>query len=139
MREAVQVLFAQADLFEQFDHTRTNLRFGQHMVRNQRLGHDLLDFETRAERGKRVLENYLHLLAHLAHFGAFECGQVTPIEKHLPGGRLEQAQDNPPQSGLTAARFADQTESLAGGDFKIDAIDGVHKRGLPESQPPTRR
>ena len=43
---------------------------------------DLTDGHTRVERGVRILENYLQVLAQMAHLGIFETRKVDTVVEH---------------------------------------------------------
>jgi len=97
--------------------------FGQYPVGDQRLGDDLFYLEARAERGERVLENDLHLLAHLAHLVAFERIQVATVEEHLAGVGSSSADDAP--QGVLPQPIRRPDERLARGDLQIHTIESV--------------
>ena len=47
------------------------------------------------QRGKRILENDLHLTPHLPHFGVTQRGNVGPVKEHFPVRRLQKAENRP--------------------------------------------
>ena len=47
----------------------------------------------------------------------------TPSKRDRPGRRLDEAQQQPPDRGLAAARLADQAQGLAATDLEADAVD----------------
>jgi hypothetical protein len=92
----------------------------------QRLADDLADRHARIERGERVLEDHLDLAAQLLQGVRAGLGQVLALEQRPPRGRLLQPQDQPPDGGLAATRFADEPQGLAGLDGEIDIVHGPH-------------
>ena len=83
------------------------------------------------ERGKRVLEDHLHVTPGPAQLKAAEGADVCPVELDFAAVGLDQAQDRAPAGGLAAAGFADEGEGLAGGDGEADVLDGVHVGDAP--------
>ena len=51
--------------------------------------------------------------------------ELVAVEHDRPGGRLDEAQDQPPDGRLAAARLADQPERLAAPDLEAHAVDGL--------------
>src|SRR5262249_2889305 len=65
--------------------------------------------------------------------------KVAAIEDHLPACRLLKADHRPPERGLAAARFADQSQRLAWRDRKRDAIDRADRSGCAAEHPAADR
>ncbi len=104
--------------------------FVDQIVDLQRLGDDVADRHARVQRRVGVLEDHLHLAAHLAHLAAVQLGQVLAVEDDLAAGRLVELQDGAAGGGLAAAGLADQAEGLALLDVERDAVDGLDRADL---------
>ena len=63
----------------------------------------------------------------------------VPSNTHAPGGRLDQAQHQPAEGGLAAARFADHAQRLAGLQREVDAVDRAHRAADAAEQPAPHR
>ncbi|MNL45039.1 hypothetical protein D3C87_1676540 [compost metagenome] len=61
MRVAIDVAFAQAHKFNQFDNTFIALFVGADVMNIHRLANDLTNSHTRIQRRIRVLENHLNV------------------------------------------------------------------------------
>ena len=98
----------------------------------QPLADDVADRHARIERGVRILENDLHLAAHLAQLALRASpADVLPVENHFAAGGLDRAAGSRgPTVDLAAARFADQAERLARAD-----VEATRRRRL--SRAPT--
>ena len=82
----------------------------------------------RIERGRRILEDYLHLLAKRTHLALLQFRQVRPLEINLPLGRLLQLQDGIPQRRLAASTLPDQSKGLS---FSNDDVYSIHRTNGP--------
>ena len=96
-------------------------------VLTHRLTDDLAHGHTGLQRGEGILEDDLHLRAHIPHFLVGEGVHVLAVEQHLTAGLFTgQTQDGTAGGGLAAAGLADQTQSLALADGKAYIIDSLH-------------
>ena len=84
---------------------------------------DLPDAHARIERRVRVLEDDLHLAAHLAHRRRVQRQQLAPLEGDAAAGRLDEPDKAAPERRLAATRFADQPNRLAVVNVETDAVD----------------
>ena len=101
---------------------------------------DVLDPHPRVEGADGVLEDDLHVAPRRLELGPGELrDQVGPSKLDLAGGRLEQADQRPPERRLAAARLADEPERLAPPDLEVDAVDGLDVAGRPPQQPVMNR
>ena len=89
------------------------------------LADDVADAHPRIERADRVLEDDLHVPAHLLQRRALEGDHVDAVEADLARGRLEQPQQRASERRLAAAGLADEPDRLAAMDVEIDAVDGL--------------
>ncbi len=86
---------------------------------------DVADAHPRVERADRVLEDDLHVLAHLLQRLPLEADHVDAVEADLACRRLEQPQQRASERRLAAAGLADEAYRLARIDVEIDAVDGL--------------
>jgi len=101
---------------------------------DQPLGHGLGHGHARIERGERVLEDHLDHLRHLA--GKFVvCPQVAPVHEDIAAGWRLQANGQPGQRGLAAARFANQPHGLSVGHGEVHPGHGLHLMDCAENTP----
>ena len=94
----------------------------------------LRDAHARVERGIRVLEDDLHVLAARPQLGVREAHQIRAVEQHLPAGRLDEPEDALADGGLAAARFAHQPQRAPGRDRERDAVHRHDARDHPLEQ-----
>ncbi len=80
----------------------------------------------RVERRHRILEDHLHLELSGARLRPLERLDVLAVEPQRAIGGLEDAGDDPPERGLAASGFADQSHNLARCDGEVDPVDRVH-------------
>ena len=66
-----------------------------------------------------------------AQLGLAEMGDVAAVEADAAAGRLDQPQHAARHRRFAAAGLADQSEGLAGGKRKADAIHRMHGAGPP--------
>ncbi len=71
MRVARSKTWVQTHQVEQLIHPAVDFFAAHDVVHQQRLANNLADRHARVKAGIRILEDHLHLLAHLAHFFAF--------------------------------------------------------------------
>ena len=126
VRVAVEHVAAHADHLQQLLDLAVALGGRADAVYVQRLTNGLRDRAARAQRGEGVLEDDLHLAAHLEPARGRGRGQVLALEDHLAAGRLLQLQDRAAKRRLAAARLADQAERLAEFERKAHAVDRLH-------------
>ena len=86
---------------------------------------DRADGLPRVERVVGVLEDHLRLLAHGAHGTARESRDVSAVDDHVAGGRVDQAQDGAARRRLPAAALPHQAQGLRPTEFEAHAIDGL--------------
>ena len=131
MREPVQMVLAQPNLFQQFDHSHPDLVVRQ--AECVRSGSATMSKNSlaRAQRRERVLEDDLHLPPQTAQVFPRERHQVLLVEEDLAFRRFNQPQQHPPQGGLPAARLAHQPEHLTLPNRQVYARDSVHIADIP--------
>src|SRR6185437_13672105 len=93
----------------------------------------------RIERRIRILKDDLHLAAQRAQRLAGEREHILPIEAHLARRGLDEAQNAPARGGLAAPRLAHESQRLARRNVERDAIDGLHRAGVPPEESPRDR
>ncbi len=130
MRVAVGEVRVEPDRLQQLLHALVAVAAIDEVMDLHRLGDDRADRHARVERGVRVLEDHLHVAAHLAHVARVQLRQVLALELHLAGGRLVELQDGAARRALAAAGFADQSERLALLDGEGDTVHGLHRADL---------
>ena len=137
VREAVRVLRREPDRPQQLVHPGAPLRAVIATVDAERLADDVADRHARVERRVRVLEDDLHLPAHLAHLAPTEVRDVAPVEDDLARRRLDQLDQRAREGRLAAAGLADEPERLARAQCQVDAVDGVDlaDRALEDAGP----
>ena len=110
-----------ADLFEVLVDLGLPLGLGADLPDVERLHDDVADLAPRVQRRDRVLEDHLDVRAGLAHAVARQLGQLLRSEADRARRRSGELHDRPPGGGLAAARFADETERLAGQHVEADS------------------
>src|SRR5204863_5703909 len=66
--------------------------------------------------------------------------EIAPVQQDAAAGRLDQAQDQARRRRFAAAALADQSEGLAAGQGKADAVDRFQcRRRAPEEGAPLDR
>ena len=98
--------------------------FDQLMLDN-RLADKLHNGFTRVQRGERILEHHLHLLAQRAHFLTAQLGDIVALKDDFAAGGLNQLQNAASGGGFTAAGFAYDTQSFAFLQSKAYTVDSV--------------
>ena len=111
---------------QQLRHAVGDLRLGQDGMHADRLGDDLADGHARIERGVRVLEDDLHLLAHGDHRLAVEPGDVHVLEADLASGGVVETQHQAAERGFSTTRLAHEAQRLARPDVDRHVVDGAH-------------
>ena len=91
------------------------------------LADDLAHGHTGLQRGEGILEDDLHLRAHIPHFLVREGIHVLTVKQHLTAGLFAgQTQDGAAGGGLATAGLAHQTHGSATLEVKGDAVHGLH-------------
>ena len=116
------MLGVQTDDVQQLADALDALLLGAHAVNGHGLGDDLTNRHTRIQRSIGILENELHLAAHVLDLMLAHLRNVFALEEHLAGRRLGEAHDGAARRGLTATGLANQTEGLARIDLKRDVV-----------------
>ena len=132
MRVAVVVLRAEADL-DQHLHGEV-APFGRRRVGvdQQRLAQHVADLLARIERAIGVLEDDLHLAAHLRRHRAVGDVDLLAVDEQFARGRRVDQRDDAGERRLAAAAFADDRQRLALLDREADALHGMHGARLGE-------
>src|SRR4030095_8114852 len=123
VRIAGAVLGREADAFQQARHALVELAAAGDTVDRQPFAHDRAHRHARVQRSDGIVEHQLQAAPQPAELAAAERAHVPPVEVHLPGRRLHEAQDRASDGGLAATRLADQREGLAGADLEAHAVD----------------
>src|SRR3546814_248409 len=89
-----------------------------------RLGDDLAHRHARVERGERILEDDLHLLAPLPHRLRRQLAEVAAEPYHPPVAVRQQAENGTAEGRLAAAGFTDQPQGLARPEVEAHLVDG---------------
>ena len=91
------------------------------------LADDLAHGHTGLQGGEGVLEDDLHLGAHVAHLLGVEVIDLLAVEQHLAAGLFAgQTKNGAAGGGLAAAGLAHQAHSGAALEVKGDAVHGLH-------------
>ena len=105
----------------------------------QPLADAVADRRARVEAGVRVLEDDLHPPPVRLEGRALDRGQVRAVEGDRARRRLDEAQQQPPDRRLAAARLADEPERLAAPDLEAHAVHGLdHADGALQDAAPDR-
>ena len=91
----------------------------------QGFGHGFADGHERVQRFVGVLEDHLHLAAHVFQGAAGEGGDVLAVEDDLAGGAFFQPHEGEGQGGFAGAAFADDGQHFAAPQGQGDVVDGV--------------
>src|SRR5258707_521451 len=78
------------------------------------------------KRAVGILEDHLHLAAHLGQLRAAERRDVDAVDHDLAARDRHQLQDRLAERRLAATRFAHQPQRLADGKLEADAVHGAH-------------
>ena len=124
MSEAVGILGAQADLFQQVVDAVGFFLFGKLKVDIHALGDDLADGHTGVQGSVGVLEDDLRVLFELQQFFAVQVGDILPVELDGTGGGVVELDEGTAAGGFTAAGLAHQAQGLAAADGQVDVIHG---------------
>ena len=142
VRVAVDVALVEPDLAEQLADQRLALRLVGEAVDERALADDLADRHARVEARVRILEDHLQVAAdglHLAFDGstdflpALRSSAVgtskidLAVERHAPGRRRQEPEDDLAERRLAAAGLPDEAERLAAADVEGHAVDGADR------------
>ena len=105
----------------------------------QALADAVADRRAWVEAGVRVLEDDLHPPPVRLQRGALDLGDVLAIEQDGARRRVDEAQEQPSDRGLAAARLADEAERFAATDLEADAVHGLDEADLPLEDPAVDR
>ena len=133
-RVPVELAHGQPGLLGQLPDLAAALLAGQAALGPQRLLDDAGQRHPRVERGVRVLEHHLHVVAGRAALRPAHRAQRGAAQPHLALGGLLQPDDHPAQGGLAAARLAHDAQRAARGDLQADARHRLDRRGRPGQQ-----
>ena len=86
------------------------------------LGDDLADGHARVEGRIGILEDELHLAAHVLDLMLVHLGDIAALEEHLAGGGLGEPHDGTAGGGLAAAGLTDEAERLTGVNLEGDVV-----------------
>src|SRR6202521_387937 len=126
MRVAIGEVRIESDDPQQLLHALLLFTAARQIVNLEWLADDAADRHARVQARVWVLEDHLHLAAHLAQLPATPRGQVFAEEVHGAARRLVELQDRPTRRALAAPGFTDQAEGLAAPDRERDVVDGPH-------------
>ena len=133
-RVAVELAHGQPGLLGQLPDLAAALLAGQAALGPQRLLDDAGQRHPRVERGVRVLEHHLHVVAGGPALRPAHRAQRGAAQPHLALGGLLQPDDHPAQGGLAAARLAHDAQRAARGDLQADAGHRLDRRARPGQQ-----
>ena len=110
------------------------LLLGDQSVLTDGLADDLAHGHTGLQRGEGVLEDDLHLGAHVAHLLGVKVIDLLAVEQHLAAGLFAgQTEDGAAGGCLAAAGLAHQTHGGTALEVEGDAVHGLHvTHGLVE-------
>jgi len=126
VREVASRLRPEADSIEDARDPCFAVAAVAHAVDHEPLGHDVADPHAWVERGERILEDDLHVLAQPLGTPAVLARDLLALEPDLAACGRHQADQRPPQGRLAAARLAHEADRFAGGDLEVDTIDRVN-------------
>ena len=106
MRISVNVLGIEANDVEQLANAIHALLGRTDAMDDHGLGNNLADRHTRIERCIRILEDELHVAAHILELGLVHLGDIFALKVHLAGRRRVEVHDGAAGGGLTATGFA---------------------------------
>ena len=122
MRVTVDVLGVEAHDVEELAHGLHALLFGAHVVDRHGLRDDLADGHARVQARIWILEDELHVAAHLLELLMAHLRDVFALEIHLARGGVGQPHDGAARRGLTAAGFTHEAEGLARMDLERNIV-----------------
>ena len=122
MRVTVDVLRVEAHDVEELAHGLHALLLRAHVVDRHGLRHDLADGHTRVQARIWILEDELHVAAHLLELLVAHLRDIFALEIHLARGGVGQPHDGAARRGLTAAGFTHEAEGLARMDLERNIV-----------------
>ncbi len=132
MRVAAGVLRRQPHLAQQVVHPALHLGAGRQLMGAHRLGDGEADGQSWVERGKRVLEDELHLAPEPGLAARRQARHVLAAEPDRAFAGLLEADDAATRGGLAAAALADQRQGFAGPDRQAHLLDRMDPTTQPE-------
>jgi len=115
----------EADLAEQFGDAGLAGLAGGDVVDREGLADDLPGGLPGVQRGERVLEDDLDVLAEPFQSFAAGLGDVLAVEPDGARGRLVEPRERPSEGRLATAGLADDPERFALVEREVHAVDGV--------------
>jgi hypothetical protein len=97
----------------------------------QPLADAVADWRARVEARVRVLEDDLHAAPVRLELRAAQPRDVLAVEDDRPRRRLDEAQEEPADGRLAAARLTDEADRLAAADDEVDAVDRLDRPDRP--------
>ena len=126
MRVAVDVLRVESHHVQEAADVLLALLGVRHdVVDDERLRNDLSDGHAGVQGRIGVLEDELHVAAHLLELLLAHLRDVLALEEHRAAGGTGEVHDAAARGGLAAAGLSHQAEGLASVDVKRDVVDGV--------------
>ncbi|VTR68114.1 hypothetical protein DESC_690051 [Desulfosarcina cetonica] len=116
---------AQAHEVQEFRNAPIDHRPVAVAVGQEGFGENAAHAQPRIKGGVGILEDDLHLFAQLAQGTLIQGMDIASAKVHRAAAFLFQAQKQPPQGGLAAARFPHQGKDLLFGDGDADIVHGV--------------
>jgi hypothetical protein len=134
VRIAAGVIGTQTHRAQQFSHPRVHVGGGlRQPMQAQRFGQQARHRHGRIERRIRILKDDLQRASSLAQRARIKRAEILPIEVDLARGRLDQPQQQPPQSRLPAPGLADDPDRFTGHHRQVHVVDGAdHSAGATE-------
>jgi hypothetical protein len=129
-REATGGVRGQVHLIEQFTDPHVGGLSGQ-PGHQKRFGEDVVDGHRRIERGVRILEDDLDLLAERPAFLLAQAGDQPAAVADLPAGDRGEAEQGPAQGRLSRAGLPHETDGLASVDVQGDPVQDTERRLAP--------
>ena len=103
-------------------------------MNDQGFADDGADIHARIERCIGVLKDNLDVAAEDAKLASLQRSDVLAFKMYLTRGRFDQAKHAASGGRFAAAGFANQPESFAAVDMKIDTVDRVDAAGPTAEQ-----
>ena len=126
MRIATSTLWAKSDHVKHLGNLCLTLGRSPDSVNVKTFGDRLANRRPRIKAGEWILKDDLRAAAIRLELRAGELGDVTTIEENAPSGRFNQPQDKAADGCLAAARLANEAESLAGANLKVNAVNSAN-------------
>ena len=130
VRIAIGVLGSEANLLQESAHARVSRRTLGQLVNREPFTNDRADGHTRVEGRDRILEDDLHIASQFAQLRRAHRAHIPALESDLTGRWLDETENRSTGGGLSAAGFADYSESLAPRDVEGDIVHCLHGANL---------